>query len=162
VVEIREAVARLAREKAVILSTHVLPEASLLCSRVLIVSRGRLVADGAPDELERMLAGGIRVKVVCGAADPMVVAAVERVFHQLPGLSGFARVVAESERIAWVVDLKHADGVPRLVEALVRAGCALHEVAPQRQGLEGVFLALVRHDPALATPPATADTPGAS
>ena len=51
ITEIRSLIKTLAKERVVIISTHILPEASMLCSRVLIIHKGILVASGAPDEL---------------------------------------------------------------------------------------------------------------
>src|SRR5947207_12534994 len=51
IVEIRQLIKELGQEKTVILSTHILPEVQATCSRVVIISDGRLVADGRPDDL---------------------------------------------------------------------------------------------------------------
>lgn len=51
IVEIRELIRDIGREKSVILSTHILPEVSAVCDRVLIINNGRIAAEGAPDEL---------------------------------------------------------------------------------------------------------------
>ena len=51
IVEIRSLIKEIGREKTVILSTHILPEVQATCSRILIISGGKLVADGTPDEL---------------------------------------------------------------------------------------------------------------
>src|SRR6185295_4363808 len=71
IVEIRSLIKEIGREKTVILSTHILPEVQATCSRVLIISGGKLVADGTPDELrarERgaMLSGVTRCEAVAG------------------------------------------------------------------------------------------------
>ena len=57
IIEIREMIKRIAKEKAIILSTHILAEADATCSRILIINNGALVGEGTPDELSRMLAG---------------------------------------------------------------------------------------------------------
>ncbi|MFM8990412.1 MAG: AAA family ATPase, partial [Alphaproteobacteria bacterium] len=50
--EVRGLIAELAREKATIISTHILEEVDAVCSRALIIAQGRVVADGTPRELE--------------------------------------------------------------------------------------------------------------
>src|SRR5262249_57764434 len=57
IIKIREMIRRLGRERAVLLSTHILPEVDAVCDRVLIIDRGRIVAEGTPQELRRQLAG---------------------------------------------------------------------------------------------------------
>jgi ABC-2 type transport system ATP-binding protein len=64
IVEIRSLIKEIGREKTVILSTHILPEVQATCSRVVIISGGRLVADGTPDELRAREHGGRRYRVV--------------------------------------------------------------------------------------------------
>jgi ABC-2 type transport system ATP-binding protein len=151
VVEIRDTVAHLAKAKAVILSTHILPEASRLCSRVLIVDKGRAVADGAPDDLERMLAGGTQVRIVCGCDSAGQRSGIERTMAQAVASATFTADAAAAGQAGWIVDVAQAAAVPRLVDALVRAGYAVQEVSPLRRGLEGVFLALVRQEHAGST-----------
>ena len=51
IIKIRETIRRLGRERAVLLSTHILPEVDAVCDRVLIIDRGRIVAEGTPEEL---------------------------------------------------------------------------------------------------------------
>src|SRR5215468_1338996 len=57
IIKIREMIRTLGRERAVLLSTHILPEVDAVCDRVLIIDRGRIVAEGTPQELRRQLAG---------------------------------------------------------------------------------------------------------
>lgn len=52
--EIRTLITNLAKDRTIILSTHVMQEVAAVCSRILIINRGKLVADGSPDELSRM------------------------------------------------------------------------------------------------------------
>ena len=61
IVEIRELIRSIGREKTVVLSTHILPEVQASCDRVLIIHRGKIVADGTPQLLQESFAGGQRV-----------------------------------------------------------------------------------------------------
>lgn len=63
IVEIRNLIRQLGREKTVILSTHILPEVQATCNRVLIISHGKIVADGTPAELQSGFQGNERVFV---------------------------------------------------------------------------------------------------
>ncbi len=146
VVEIRERVADLARDKAVILSTHILPEASLLCSRVVILNRGRCLVQDTPGELAGTT-GPTSLRVACGGQAELVRVALSGV----NGCTG-AELVEESEdRSVWVVRLESRRVTPLVVSALVAAGCPVEEVRSERLGLEEVFLELVREDPAVKT-----------
>ncbi|MEE9167691.1 MAG: ABC transporter ATP-binding protein [Candidatus Neomarinimicrobiota bacterium] len=61
--EVRELIRSLAGEHTVILSTHILPEASMICSRVLIIDRGKIVAQDTPEGLAKSLKGAEKLKV---------------------------------------------------------------------------------------------------
>ncbi|ARA93229.1 ABC transporter [Rhodothermaceae bacterium RA] len=63
IVEIRELIKAIGREKTVILSTHILPEVQASCDRVLIINKGKLVADGTPDDLQASFSGGQRIRL---------------------------------------------------------------------------------------------------
>lgn len=77
IVEIRELIRSLGRERTVILSTHILPEVEATCDRILIIHHGRIVADGRPGELLKRLAGHDIIDVqVRDAADAAVAAAL--------------------------------------------------------------------------------------
>jgi ABC-2 type transport system ATP-binding protein len=161
VVEIRESIAQLAKEKAVLLSTHILPEASLLCDRVLILHRGRRVAEDSPDNLAASLSGAPILRVVCqGSLD-----AAAAVFESHPEVrqaepQEVARELsaAAEGRSVWRVHLTARAGIPALVRALVEGGCGVEEVRSERLGLEEVFLRLVREEPSPSSPALQPDT----
>jgi gliding motility-associated transport system ATP-binding protein len=67
IVEIRELIKELGREKTVILSTHILPEVQATCRRILIISNGKLVADDAPEMLAE--GGGTVIRVIVKGRD---------------------------------------------------------------------------------------------
>lgn len=72
IVEIRELIRSIGRHKTVILSTHILPEVQVSCDRVIIINRGRIVADGAPDELQSDMSSEERVAFSVQAAEDEV------------------------------------------------------------------------------------------
>src|SRR3954451_24124850 len=91
IVEIRSLIKEIGREKTVILSTHILPEVQATCSRIVIISGGKLVADGTPDSLRaRELGGRYRVVVEANGV------ARDAIRARLAGLSGVASCEASS------------------------------------------------------------------
>jgi ABC-2 type transport system ATP-binding protein len=96
VIEVRELIRQLGRERTVILSTHILSEVEAMCSRVMIMSAGRLVATGRAEEISRALGLEGRYRVVAGGDGRAIKDAldalegVERVFwSQRDGLHHF-------------------------------------------------------------------------
>src|SRR5690606_2484105 len=76
IVAIRELIRELGRDRTLLLSTHILPEVDLLCRRVMIVDRGRIVAEGSPAELRERGQGSVAVRVeleseAAGAAEAL-------------------------------------------------------------------------------------------
>jgi ABC-2 type transport system ATP-binding protein len=114
------------------LTTHYLDEADALCDRILVIDRGRIVAEGTPDELKRRVSGDL---VVVGADAPDVVA---RLAADLPGSTELA-VDATSVRF------RTGDGagvLPTLLRGMDAAGVAMTAVEVRRPSLDDVFLTL--------------------
>ncbi|CAM3393340.1 ATP-binding cassette domain-containing protein [Rhodothermus bifroesti] len=135
IVEIRTLIKTLGREKTVILSTHILPEVQASCDRVLIIHRGRIVADGTPDALQ-LAHGGQRLLFGVFAPEPEVRAALERIdgvrveeVRSESDGSLLLRLGTEGQR-----DLR-----PELFQLAVDRGWKLTELHRERVDLEEVF-----------------------
>ena len=120
------------RGATVFLTTHYLDEADALCDRILVIDRGRIVAEGTPDELKRRVSGDL---VVVGADSPEIVA---KLAGDLPGSTELA-VDGTSVRF------RTADGagvLPTLLRGMDAAGVAMTSVEVRRPSLDDVFLTL--------------------
>lgn len=83
IIDVRNLIKSLAGDHTIILSTHILPEASMTCSRIAIINKGRVVATNTPDQLVAQLAGGLRYELeVEGAFET-----VQRSLQSLQGVS---------------------------------------------------------------------------
>lgn len=138
---LRGRIAELASDKAVLLSTHVLPEAERLCSRVLIVQHGRLRAEGDPSSLAAGTADRRRQRLLVRAGAPAAatLAGSDRVAQAEPGPApaGYER---------FTLELAAAPDVPGLLSELAAAGVAVEEIRPDRGALEEAFVGLVREE----------------
>ncbi len=76
IIEIRKLIKEIGKQKTVILSTHILPEVEATCDRILIISKGKIVADGTPEELRSQRQGReiVKVKIEDGSADDILAA----------------------------------------------------------------------------------------
>jgi gliding motility-associated transport system ATP-binding protein len=139
--ETRELIRELGKHHTVVLSSHILPEVAATCERVLIISRGRLVADGTPAEL----AGGLREGRV--EVDLVVRGAPEAVRARLAAVSGVDTVeVAELPGgEAHAVVSAANDLREELARAVVQLG--LRELRSRSATLEDVFLQLTTEEP---------------
>ncbi len=73
IVEIRELIKKIGKEKTVILSSHILAEVEATCDRILIISKGKIVADGTAEELRKRAHGKEILKVTIEDGDPNTV-----------------------------------------------------------------------------------------
>lgn len=117
----------------VFLTTHNLSEAEKLCARVGVINRGRLVAEGHPDDL-RARAGGSQLEIVGRRFSDAALAQLE------------ARTEVAAARLAnghLLIDLKRDVEAAPLVSALIAAGAEVEEVRKGSASLEEAFLTLV-------------------
>jgi ABC-2 type transport system ATP-binding protein len=150
IIRIRELIAELGRDRTVVLSTHILPEVEQVCERVLIIDRGRIVADGTPDDLRQRLVGRPAVEVELKEADAGVAAA-------LSGLAGVA-AVADAGGGRFVVE-HETDADPRepIFHLAVSKGWVLTGMTRRQTSLEDVFVRLTTHDAAAEVPVVAAE-----
>ena len=132
-VEIRRLVGSLGRERTVLLSTHVMQEVEATCSRLVILSGGRLAADGSVEELLGTLAGAARYVVEAegsGVADALA---------GLPGISGHSSEEVNG-RLRVVLDVHGEEDLrPRIFELARDSSWTLWELHRERASLEQVF-----------------------
>jgi ABC-2 type transport system ATP-binding protein len=133
-VEIRRVISHLGRERTVILSTHVLPEVQFTCSRLLIINRGRIVADGPVDDLVSRAKDGARISVEAagtGVADRLA---------ELPGVRGVEPRPGEGNRVRVTVTVAGAEDLrPRVFELAKASGWTLFELHQEAGSLEDLF-----------------------
>jgi len=146
--EIRHLIKELGREKTVILSTHIMQEVMAVCNRVLIINRGRIVADDTADNLLQQRAGKARLLAGLRAGTGSLEGAEARLRERLPldGLERLSAAGAGELRVA----LTAADGADLredLFRLAVEQGWTLVELTRQQNTLEDVFRELTADAP---------------
>ena len=152
IIAIRELIRELGRERTLLLSTHILPEVELLCHRVLIIDRGRIVAEGTPESLRQSLVGNRRLRVTLKGAGTEVAGAAEAL-AALPGVAVAALRpdpgAGQSGGHGFAVEvLPGADPREAIFHAAVERGWVLLELAEEKASLEDVFVRLTTRDSA--------------
>lgn len=137
VVEIRNVIREIGKDRTVLLSTHILSEAQQICDRVLIINKGQIVAEDTPENLQSRLVGSQRVVLrVRGDSD------------ELPGkiqkLKGVRDVEAKPDGSVEFEFSAGQDVRPQVAKAVVQAGFDLLEMRPVGLSLEEIFLELTR------------------
>jgi len=140
--EVRDVIKSLGGEHTVLLSTHILPEVEASCGRVVVIDKGRLVAEGAPAELTRLRTPP-RLQVVVRGEWKKALASIP----SLKLLSCRAEGDVDHLELETSADeAGRAEASEQLVEALVNAGARVRSVASGKASLEEVFTALTQDD----------------
>jgi ABC-2 type transport system ATP-binding protein len=143
IIAIRELIRELAQESTLLLSTHILPEVELLCDRVVILDRGRIVAEGTPESLGRRWSGAALLHVTVQDAPPQA----PEVLSAIAGVAGIEAAAGVPGR--WTVRCAgEADPAAAVFQAAVEHGWVLTELAPERASLEDVFVRLTTREEA--------------
>ena len=145
IIETRELIKQLQGDHTVILSTHILPEVSQTCHRVVIINKGKVVAVDTPDNLTSRVRGSETMYVQVEAPGANVKAALE-------GIAGVTQVSPADSRgavTAYEVSSESGRDVRRqLAAAVVGNGWGLLELRPMRMSLEEIFLHLTTEETA--------------
>ncbi len=140
IVEIRELIRKLGTEKTVMLSSHILQEVEATCHRVLILSAGKVVAQGTKEEMERGMRGEslldltLRVRAALDATMLAQVRGVRRIVSQAAGPEGRLEL-----RLALAPD---AGAEEAIFDWVASQGAKIIAMVPQRISLEDIFLSL--------------------
>ena len=150
IIETRQLIKELAGDHTIILSTHILPEVSQTCQRVVIINKGRVVAIDTPHNLTARLRGSETMYVQVDAPDGDAAAALTQI-------AGVTRVVESDRRdhvVGYEVDSETGRDVRRdLARAVVSRGWGLLELRPMRMSLEDIFLSLTTEESAAQPAP---------
>ncbi|MCI0546996.1 MAG: ABC transporter ATP-binding protein [Candidatus Rokubacteria bacterium] len=144
--ETREVIRAFGRDCAVLLSTHILPEVTLICRRVAIINHGRLLAIDSPAGLQRAAEQTNRVTLEVTAP----AGAVRDAIAAVPGVRAVAVRASPGDRGALIVEchVDAADGVEAAIARVVAGRWELHQLERRTPTLENVFLRYVGDGPA--------------
>jgi ABC-2 type transport system ATP-binding protein len=139
VVEIRNVIREIGKDRTVLLSTHILSEAQQICDRVLIINKGSIVAEDTPENLQSRLVGSQRVVLrVRGDSDGL-----DATIKKVKGTRGIELKDAET------VEFEFSSGQdvrPQVAKAVIQAGYELIEMRPVGMSLEEIFLELTQEN----------------
>ncbi len=135
IIEVRQLIRALGSEHTVILSTHILPEVEQVCSRVLIINKGHIVAEDTPTHLASRLEGGERIRLQTKFAPP----GAAEILRSLAAVEEVLVINANTFDITCPED---TDCRPTLAELVVKKGWGLLELCPIDVSLEDIFLEL--------------------
>jgi len=155
IIEVRHLIKNLAGNHTIVLSTHILPEVSMTCDRVVIINKGKIAAVDTPQNLTSQLKGGQRIRVEVQASEQPL----REVLAQIPGAS---RVQIEAAPLTGHVlaTIEAAEGKDirsAIAARIVEKGWPLFELKGVSLSLEDIFLELTTDDAAHAQPSAKSE-----
>ncbi len=140
IIEVRNLIRDLGKERTVLLSTHILPEVSQICNRVIIMNQGRVVAEDSPRNLTDRLQKGMRTRISVNGPAPEVKA-------KLGSVAGVSRISETDREGEFVIESEEGEAIrPSMARVVVEAGWDLRELKASELSLEEVFMQLVTEE----------------
>ena len=141
ILEVRNLIRNLAKNHTVILSTHILQEVQAVCERVIIMNKGKIIADAKTDEIVRTIEGGYHYRIKLVGPQKDIVSALE-------GINGIKKVTPTNERdadsYAYILEMdKGVDVRKPIFKMCAERGYAILGLMPDDSDLESVFIRLV-------------------
>ena len=140
ITEIRELIQKLGENKTVILSSHILGEVQAVCERLLILSKGKLVACDTPANLEKQMSSASALEIdVCASREQ-----AEKLLSRLPNVQSYrSKGTADRCQIRLETEKEHLEDLSKAVFfALAEARTPLLAMTPTKASLEDIFLEL--------------------
>jgi ABC-2 type transport system ATP-binding protein len=142
IVEIRQIIKQIGKEKTIILSTHILSEAEATCDRVVIINRGKIVADGSTESLKE---SGVDKKYIHLSLQNVSFKSVETVLSAIDGITGVTRIEETDNQLDVRLGCRSSiDPRAAIYENVKQTDWVLLDFHQKTQTLETIFRELTR------------------
>ena len=140
IVEIRSLIRDIGKQKTVVLSTHILPEVQATCNRVVIINRGKIVADGPIEDLQRNMQGGEKIAVELETPDGQSFAMICEQVKAIPAVDTVSLIDERNGIKKFSIGTSRAADIRRdLFRLCVSKGWDLLELHREQTSLEDIF-----------------------
>lgn len=138
IIEIRNLIKSLGKDHTIILSSHILPEVSAVCERVIIINKGKIVASDTPENLSKGMDDGSKLSLRIAGPEKSVI----KIIQELPGVNfAEAQGVREPNTVDVVVEADAKVDIRRpLFNAMSRASYPILMMKSQDMTLEDIFI----------------------
>ena len=140
---VRQLIKSLAGRHTVLISTHILPEAEMMCSRMLIMFDGKILAADTPENLQKLMQGSSQIvaEIAAGAAE------LNGVFSELTGVENFNVSASDGEFQRCALTPRDGHDLRPAIFALARErGWVLRELTRSRHSLEDIYVQVTKPD----------------
>ena len=137
IVEIRQIIKQIGKEKTIILSTHILSEAEATCDRIVIINRGKIVADGSTESLKESAGNKKYIQLCLQKAD---FKSVDKVLSPIEGITGIQRIEESNNELDVRIDCRSSvDPRADIYEKIKRTDWVVLDFHQKSQTLETIF-----------------------
>ena len=144
IVEIRQIIKEIGKEKTIILSTHILSEAEATCDRIIIINRGKIVADDRTENLKESAGDKKQIHLSLQNAD---FKSVDRLLSDIDGITGVARMAESDTQLDVRVDCRTADDQRAAIyQEIKQTDWVLLSFSQKTETLETIFRELTMED----------------
>ncbi len=137
IIEVRNLIREIGKARTVLLSTHILSEAQQVCNRVLIINKGKIVAEDTPARLQHRLTGATRIQLTFRGDSAQLVEKLEKV-------KGADEITLTAENQLEFTINPSMDPRPEVARTVINSNCDLLEMKELAISLEEIFLELTR------------------
>ncbi|PLX19433.1 MAG: MFS transporter [Candidatus Muiribacterium halophilum] len=137
IIEVRNLIKELRKEHTIMLSTHILPEVSATCSRVIIINNGKIIAKDTPENLSDKLTGAVMVKI-------KIANDIEKAKIAVSEMDVVKKIESNEDMLE--VELKNKEDISKVIKNLVEAKADILSVVPSSASLEQVFHHLITRE----------------
>ena len=140
IIEIRKLIRNLGKKHTVIFSSHVLSEVSEVCDRIVVISKGKIVADAKTDELSAQVSGGQKLSLTAEGSTADITEAIKRI----PAVKRVTRTGSNADGSGkYMIEYETSSDIRRDVyNAMVRVGAVILDMQSGNETLEDMFLKL--------------------
>lgn len=133
-VEIRELIRDLGHDKTVILSTHVMQEVTAVCGRIIIINKGKIVADGKSEEIQKQKTGLRRMRLTLSGNN------LEETLKSISSIKSFLGTTTDNQKATFELEIDPVGHFEEdLSRIIARNSFVLWELVPEERGLEEIF-----------------------
>jgi ABC-2 type transport system ATP-binding protein len=140
---VRQLIKSLAGKHTVLISTHILPEAEMMCNRMVIMFDGKILASDAPENLQRLMAGS--GQIVAEIAAPA--AELNELLSQIQGIESVDVSATDGEFQRCALTPRNGyDLRPAIFALVLQRGWVLRELTRSRHSLEDIYVQITKPD----------------
>ena len=140
IIEIRKLIRNLGKKHTVIFSSHVLSEVSEVCDRIVVISKGKIVADAKTDELSAQVSGGQKLSLTAEGSNADITEAIKKI----PAVKRVTKTGSNADGSGkYMIEYETSSDIRRDVyNAMVRVGAVILDMQSGNETLEDMFLKL--------------------